>query len=133
MNKHMETDTARPKKILLAEDDQFISRAYADGLGRAGFEIITALDGVEALAHMRSEKPDLVLVDLIMPGKNGFEILEEMKADASLRNIPVIILSNLGQESDVERGKTLGAADYLIKSNLSLQEVAAAIRSHLDE
>jgi DNA-binding response OmpR family regulator len=126
-------DHMKKPKILLAEDDQFISRAYTDGLGRAGFEIVAAPDGMRALEYMREIELDLVLLDLIMPGKNGFEVLEEMRADIRLCPIPVIILSNLGQEADVQRGKMLGAVAYLIKSNISLKEVAAAIRSHLDK
>ncbi len=119
------------KKILLAEDDKFISRAYNAGLGRAGFEMIIAFDGEEAMEKIRSEKPDMVLLDLMMPRKNGFEVLEEIKADNDLKNIPVIILSNLGQEMDVEKGKKLGAIDYLIKSNLSMKEVIDIVKSYL--
>jgi DNA-binding response OmpR family regulator len=127
----METNNGKVKKILLAEDDQFISRAYKDGLGRAGYKIITAMDGREALKKIRSEEPDMVLLDLIMPEKNGFEVLEEMKKDKALKNIPVIVLSNLGQESDVDQGKKLGAVDYLIKSNVSIKEVIEVIKLHL--
>jgi DNA-binding response OmpR family regulator len=124
-------ETTKAKKILLAEDDQFISRAYKDGLGRAGFEIIVAMDGLEASEKIREVRPDLVLLDLIMPGRNGFEVLEDMKADKQLKDIPVIILSNLGQESDVERGRSLGAEDYLIKSDISMKEVIEKIKRHM--
>ena len=117
--------------ILLAEDDKFISRAYTDGLSRAGFNVIPAMDGNEALAKARENKPDLVLLDLIMPGKNGFETLEELKADSKLKNIPVIVLSNLGQETDIEQAKKLGAADYMVKANYSLQEVIDKIKKYL--
>ncbi|MSU75222.1 MAG: response regulator, partial [Candidatus Magasanikbacteria bacterium] len=86
-----------PKKILLAEDDRFIARAYSDGLTRAGYLVIPAGNGVEALEKIRSESPNLVLLDIIMPDKDGFEVLEEMKQDPKLKKIPVIILSNLGQ------------------------------------
>lgn len=120
-----------PKKIILAEDDKFISRAYSDGLTRAGFEVIIATDGKEGIEKIKSEKPDLILLDLVMPIKNGFEVLEEVKKDDTLKNIPAIILSNLGQDSDVEKGKALGAADYLIKSNFSMKEVIAKIKTVL--
>ena len=119
------------KKILLAEDDKFISRAYKDGMERAGFEMIIAFDGIEAIEKINREKPDLILLDLIMPDKNGFEVLEEIKMDDGLKNIPVVILSNLGQDSDIEKGKALGAADYLIKSNLSMKEVIEKVRFYL--
>lgn len=118
-------------KILLAEDDKYICRAYKDGLERAGFQILVAFDGVEAMKKVHSEKPDLILLDLVMPIKNGFEVLEELKKDPALKRIPVIILSNLGQDSDVEKGKSLGAVDYLIKSDFSMKEVIEKVKKHL--
>jgi DNA-binding response OmpR family regulator len=123
---------AEVKKLLLAEDDKFISRAYNDGLTKAGYEVVLAMDGAEALKMVKEDKPDMVLLDLIMPQKNGFEVLTELKADNETKNIPVIILSNLGQDSDIEKGKKLGAVDYLIKSNFSLKEVIEKINKHLD-
>ena len=119
------------KKILLAEDDKFLSRAYKEALEQAEFEVLTAFNGEEALIKMRAEKPDLVLLDLIMPVKNGFEVLGETAIDPVLRDIPIIILSNLSQETDVERGKALGAVDYLVKADFSLQAVVAKIKEHL--
>ena len=116
------------KKILLAEDDKFINRAYTDGLTQAGFEVISTHDGQEALEKIKSEKLDLILLDLVMPIKNGFEVMEEIKPDKELNKIPIIILSNLGQESDIEKGKSLGAVDYLIKSNFSMKEVIDKIK-----
>lgn len=117
-------------KILIAEDDIFISRAYKDGLQGAGFEVVIAADGQETIEKIRSEKPDLVLLDLIMPVKNGFEVLEEIKADKTL-NTRIVILSNLGQESDVEKGKELGAVDYLIKSNHSMKDIIEKVKQNL--
>ena len=119
------------KKILLAEDDKFISIAYQDGLKRAGYEVIYASDGEEALKKAKQTIPDLMLLDLIMPVKNGFEVLEEIKKDEELKNIPVFILSNLGQESDIKKCKEMGAVDYLIKSNFSLSEVLKKIEEYL--
>ncbi|MCK5592381.1 MAG: response regulator [Candidatus Pacebacteria bacterium] len=121
------------KKILLAEDDQFISRAYKDGLERVGFEIIIALEGFTAIEKVKTEKPDIVLLDLMMPEKNGFEVLEEIRAGENSKDTPVIILSNLGQASDVEKGKELGATDYLIKSNFSMKEVIEKVKFHLEK
>ncbi len=120
------------KVILLAEDDKFISRAYFDGLTREGYKVITAFDGNEALKSARENRPDLIMLDLIMPLMNGFELLEELKKDEELKSIPVIILSNLGQESDIKRGKELGAVDYMVKSNFSMKEVANQIRKYFD-
>ncbi len=118
-------------KILLAEDDKFISLAYQDGFKRAGFEVIVAYDGVDALDKLKSKKPDLILLDVIMPQKNGFEVLEEIKNNPELKNIPVIILSNLGQDTDIQKGRELGAVDYLIKSNFSMNKVIEKIRKYL--
>jgi len=121
----------KANKILLAEDDKFLVRAYKDGIARAGFEVIVAHDGKEAMDKLKSEKPDLLLLDLVMPIKNGFEVLEEMKMDDGFKNIPVIILSNLGQDTDIAKGKKLGAIDYLIKSNFSMKEVIEKVKFHL--
>lgn len=127
----MKVMKSKEAKILLAEDDKYICRAYKDGLERAGFQVLVAFDGVEAMQKVRSEKPDLILLDLIMPIKNGFEMLEELKKDPAFKRIPVIILSNLGQDSDREKGKSLGAVDYLVKSDFSMKEVIRKVREHL--
>lgn len=118
-------------KILLAEDDKFISMAYQAGLESAEFEVLLASDGDEALNVIKKENVNLVLLDLMMPKKNGFEFLEEINKDESLKKIPVIVLSNLGQESDIKRCKELGAVDYLIKANFSMQEVVDRVKAHL--
>lgn len=118
-------------KILLAEDDKFISRAYQDGFTRAGFDVVLAFDGNEALAKAVSEKPDLILLDLVMPNKNGFEALGELKTNKFLKKTPVIVLSNLGQDSDIERAKELGATDYMIKADFSMQEVVGKIKEYV--
>ena len=121
----------KTKKILLAEDDKYVLRAYKDGLERAGFEVLIATDGNEALERIKKDAPDLILLDLIMPVKNGFEVLEELAVDRSLKKIPVVILSNLGQDSDVKKGKELGAIDYLIKSDYSMKEVIEKVKFYL--
>ena len=118
-------------KILLAEDDKFISIAYRHGLEQAGFEVVLASDGQQAMEKARAEKPDLILLDIIMPVKNGFDVLQDLKADADLKEIPVIILSNLGQSTDIKRGQELGAADYLIKANHSLEDVINKVKQYL--
>ena len=119
------------KKILLAEDHKFIARAYTDGLERAGFDVDLALDGIETIKKLEQEKPDLILLDLIMPMKDGFEVLAELKLSQNLRRIPVIVLSNLSQEPDIQKVKDLGAQDYLVKSELSLHEVIEKVKYHL--
>jgi DNA-binding response OmpR family regulator len=120
-------------KVLLAEDDKFISRAYKDGLSRAGFLVVPAMDGAEAFLKAKESIPDIILLDLIMPLKNGFEVLEEIKADSDLKKIPVIVLSNLGQETDIDKARMLGAADYMIKSNFSMKEIIEKINKVLEK
>jgi len=122
---------ATKNKILLAEDDHALSNAYNNGLTQAGFDVVLATDGKEAIEKIKSEKPDLVLLDIMMPNKNGFEVLEEIKKDDSLQSISVIILSNLGQESDINKGKELGALDHLVKSDLSMQELVEKVKYYL--
>jgi two-component system, OmpR family, alkaline phosphatase synthesis response regulator PhoP len=122
---------ASKKKIILAEDDRFISKAYSAGLQSQGFNVITSYDGIEAVEAIKKNEPDLILLDLIMPSKNGFEVLEELKLDNSLKKTPVLVLSNLGQESDVEKAKALGAVDYLVKSNFSMDDVIEKVKFYL--
>jgi len=118
------------KKILLAEDDEYISKAYKVGLEEADFIVIPAFNGEEAIEKLKIEKPDLILLDLIMPIKNGFDVLRELKKNAEWKNIPVLILSNLGQDSDIEEALKLGAKDYLVKANFSMKEVIEKIKEY---
>lgn len=118
-------------KILLIENDQFIRRIYKNGLERSGFNVITAAEGEEGIKKAREQNPDLILSDLVMPHRNGFETLEQIKKDKQLKDIPIIILSNLGQESDIKKIKDLGAIDYLIKSDFKIKELVEKINSHL--
>lgn len=129
----MEQNKAESSKILLAEDDKFIAMAYQAGLENAGWRVLLASDGDEALDVLKKEGASLILLDLMMPKKNGFEFLEITNADEKLRKIPVIVLSNLGQESDIKRCKDLGAVDYLIKANFSMQEVVDRVKMHLQD
>ncbi len=122
---------SKKKKILVAEDDRFLSRVYATKLGSEDYEVILALDGEEAVTKIKQELPDLILLDLVMPKKNGFEVLELIKKNSATKKIPVIVLSNLGQDDDVKKATALGARDYLIKTNLSIQDVVKKIKSFL--
>ncbi|MDP2631450.1 MAG: response regulator [Candidatus Uhrbacteria bacterium] len=118
-------------KVLIIEDDEFLSKIYATKLKQEGIDADFALDGVQGLEKMRANKPSLILLDLILPKKDGFGVLEEMQGDAQLKKIQVIILSNLGQESDIERGKKLGAKEFIVKSDTSIQAVVKKIKSYL--
>jgi DNA-binding response OmpR family regulator len=115
------------KTILIIEDDKFLRELIAQKLIKEGYEISEAIDGEEAMKKVREEKPNLVLLDLILPGIDGFEVLSKMKEDPALAQIPVIILSNLGQKEDVERGLKLGAVDYLIKAHFTPGEIIEKI------
>ncbi|MBU0476609.1 response regulator, partial [Patescibacteria group bacterium] len=111
------------KKILVIEDDKFLRELITQKLNQEDFDVAEAIDGEEGTEKIKTEKPDLVLLDLILPGIDGFEVLSQVKKDPSLASIPVIILSNLGQKEDVERGLKLGAVDYLIKAHFTPKEI----------
>lgn len=115
--------------ILIAEDDKFILSAYRVKLSKEGFELKLARDGEEALDILKDYTPDLILLDLIMPKKDGFAVLQKIKADDKLKKIPVIVASNLGQKEDIEKAQKLGADDYVIKSDLSLDTVVEKVNS----
>jgi len=125
--------TLKQKTILLVEDDKFVSKAYCFFLKKAGYTVWYAENGDKALENVEKYKPDLILLDLIMPGRNGFEILEELKAKKTTAHIPVIIMSNLSQETDVAECKRLGAVDYLIKSNFFMKDIIEKIKTHIGE
>ncbi|MDP3729706.1 MAG: response regulator [bacterium] len=119
------------KKILLTEDDQFLSSLLGNRLRREGFEVVIAKNGDDALKELGAQKIDLVLLDIILPGKSGFEVLEEIKKDSKIAKIPVVIISNLGQDADVEKGKQLGAVDYIVKARVSIDNVIQKIKDYL--
>ena len=119
------------RTILIIEDDKFLRELIAQKLLKEGFEISEAIDGEEGIKKIKEEKPDLILLDLILPGIDGFEVLSRAKKDPSLASIPVIILSNLGQKDDVERGLKLGAIDYLIKAHFTPGEIIEKVRNIL--
>lgn len=120
-----------PKKILIIEDDKFLRELIAKKLIKEDYETSEAVDGEEGIKRVKEEKPDLILLDLILPGIDGFEVLSRIKEDPVLSRIPVIILSNLGQKEDVERGLELGAIDYLIKAHFTPGEIIEKIRATL--
>jgi len=119
------------KTILIIEDDKFLRELIAQKLIKEGYKISEAVDGEEGIKKVKEEKPDLVLLDLILPGIDGFEVLSKMKEDTALAQTPVIILSNLGQKDDVERGLKLGAVDYLIKAHFTPGEIIDKIKNAL--
>ncbi len=119
--------TPNGKTILLADDEQFIVIAYKDGLERAGYSVVVAHDGEEALMQAKATNPDLLLLDLIMPKMNGFEVLKEMNADPALLDIPVIVLTNLSQSNDEAEARDYGVIDFVVKADVSLRDLLAKI------
>lgn len=115
------------KKIIVLEDEQVLQKALSIELLGAGFEVLSALDGESGLALIQKEKPDLVLLDITMPKMSGFEVLKRLKEGDSTKSIPVIILSNLGQDEDKEKGLALGAKDYYVKSSTDLSSLTEKI------
>jgi DNA-binding response OmpR family regulator len=126
-----ETSNGSTHSVLLVEDDKYICKAYREGLVRAGFEVAVAYDGLEALESVKNNVPDVILLDIAMPGKNGFEVLEELRMSDDTKKVPVVILSNLGQDSDVKKATDLGATDYLIKANYPMKEVIEKVKFHI--
>jgi DNA-binding response OmpR family regulator len=119
--------SVQPRRILVAEDDRFLRKAAEMALKRQGYTVLTAADGEEALRAARTELPDLILLDLIMPKLNGFDVLQALKKETPTAHIPVIILSNLGQDRDVQQAMDAGAAAYFIKTDLSLQALGQRV------
>jgi two-component system alkaline phosphatase synthesis response regulator PhoP len=119
------------ESILVVEDTELLRRIYQDRLTSEGYTVHTAQDGLAALQALRDNKVDLVLLDLIMPRMSGLEALAAIKADPRTRDVPVIILSNLGQDTDIQRGLDMGASDYLIKNEAKPADVSAKIRDIL--
>lgn len=109
------------KKVLVVEDDKFLANAFRVKLGKEGYETKIALDGDEAIEQLATFTPDLIILDLLLPKKDGFEVLKEIKARDVWKSIPVLIASNLGQKEDIERGMNLGAIDYIVKSDLTMK------------
>lgn len=119
------------KKVLVAEDDVFLSQLLSTRLGKAGINVLKAFDGEAALAIIKKEKPDLILLDIILPKKSGFEVAEEVASNPMLRDIPIIITSNLGQDSDIERGRALGVVEYLVKANINVDDLVTKVQRYL--
>jgi len=119
--------------ILLVEDDPFLSSILQLKLDKENFKTIRAADGEEALNLLTEQgiRPDLILLDLILPKKNGFEVLETIRQDPTLEKLPVIIISNLGQPSDIDRGKALGVIDYFVKAKLSVDELVNKVKEEI--
>ena len=124
-----------PRKILLVEDDSFLSSLLKNRLEKKGLEIVLAKDGEEALSLLKTIKPSLILLDIILPKKNGFEVMEEIRSNQQmeLEKTPIIIISNLGQPEDIQKGRGLGAIEYLIKAKISIDELADKVKDFVEQ
>ncbi len=119
------------KKILLVEDEEIMLTLLQRKLAKEGYQISVARDGEEGLRLMKESKPNLVLLDIVMPKLDGFEVLEKMKGDKDLNKIPVIIISNSGQPVELDRAKALGVKDWLIKTEFDPNEVIEKVKKQI--
>lgn len=120
------------KKILIVEDDKYLANAHRVKLTKSGFATMIAYDGEEAVKTCSAFNPDLIILDLIMPNKDGFTVLAELKKNPALKDIPVIVTSNLSQKEDINRALSLGATDYIVKSNIDLNDLLTKINKLLN-
>jgi DNA-binding response OmpR family regulator len=120
------------KTIFVVEDDQFLVRAYQIKFEKEGVNVWIAYDGKEALAMMEKDQvPNVVLLDLILPGVNGFDVLASIRRSPTWKQVPVIILTNLGQDEDIQRGKELGAQEYIVKADVRINDVVEMVKKYL--
>jgi len=121
------------KKILVVEDDLILAKAYKSKLTKLGYDVVMAGDGQEALEVLRQFLPDAVLLDLVLPKKDGFEVLAEVKANPVWRRIPVLVASNLGQDENIKKAMNLGAVGYVTKTDVTMEDLALSLRSILKD
>lgn len=121
------------KKVLIIEDDKFLSSLVKSRLEKDGYIAFQAFDGEEAINFLDKDQPDLIVLDMIMPKVQGFEILEKLSTDPQLSGIPVIVLTNLGQESDMVKAKRLGATEYFVKVKVSIDDLVQRIKALLPQ
>ena len=120
-------------KVLIIEDDSFILEMYKIKFESSNFEVISANDGIKGLKTLEKENPDIILLDVIMPKKDGFSVLKAIKSNPALEKIPVILLTNLGQRENIEKGFELGAAGYIIKAHFTPSEIVKKVRDVLEK
>jgi len=123
----------KKQKILIIEDEATLQKALQEILLQEGYEVISALDGKRGLELVRSEMPDMILLDLILPKMDGFEVLEAIKKDEKVKEIPIIILTNLGSVEDVQRALDLGATNYMVKADYNLSDIVDKIKKIIEK
>ncbi len=119
------------KKILIIEDEKIICDLLERKLTREGYSVVITTNGIDGLVKMREDRPDIVLLDIIMPKMGGFEVMEEMNKDETLKDIPIIVVSNSGQPVEIDRIKKMGAKDWLIKTEFDPQEVLEKVKKQI--
>lgn len=117
--------------VLIVEDEEFLVRAVKDNLISEGCTVSVAMDGEAVFEEIKKKKPALILLDLLLPKKNGFDVLKELKSSPEWQLIPVVVLSNLGEDSEIKRALDLGASDYFVKSQHPIQEVVEKVKEYL--
>lgn len=118
-------------KILVVEDEQILAKVFEEKFVKAHYEVKIASDGDAALDLAKSFAPDLIILDLVLPKKNGFNVLEELKADDKFKTTPVIVVSNLGEDDDIKRALSLGAVDYFVKAQHPINEIVEKVKREL--
>jgi len=121
------------KKILFIEDESALQKTFGEVLTKEGYEMISALDGKTGLRLAKEKKPDLILLDLILPRMHGFDVLKELKEDEKTKDIPIIILTNLENAEDIQKALELGARTYLVKANYTLEEVIRKVKETIEK
>lgn len=120
------------KRLLIVEDDTVLQNALSSYLRAESFEVMCAVDGEEGVRMALSEKPDLILLDIVLPKKDGYQVLQEIKANQDTKHIPIVLLTNLGSIADVEKALEMGATTYLVKADYKLEEVTEKIKEILN-
>lgn len=118
-------------KLIIAEDEEILREVLKEKFERAEFKVLTARDGEEALELIKKSNPDAVLLDLILPKKTGLSVLEEAKKHPGIKTIPIIVLSNLGEDENIKQALSLGAADYLVKTQHPIKEIVEKVKNHV--
>lgn len=121
------------KKVMIVEDDTVLANALSLALEDQGYQISLATDGEEAERMILAEKPDLILLDLLLPIKNGFEVLKVVRQNPDTKNVSVVILTNFEQETSIDEGMRLGAKDYIVKANIDIKDIPGIVKKYMPE
>lgn len=118
-------------KVVIVEDEEILLKVLKEKFEKAGFDVAVAIDGVQAIPVIKKSNPDIILLDLVLPQKHGFEVLQNLKASSELKTIPIIVLSNLGQDEDIKKALQMGAEDYIVKTQHPINEVVEKVKNRL--